>query len=204
MDPLTAATTVATLVGLLSNFVSEGRARDADAWDQFRLELDSDKHQKLIDELNSNELLSRTIKQLLESQHDDLKQELEVINKSIASLVSASALREITEALSPQDKLSKQAIGILLRMEKHQATYVVKKRNRISQSKKPGYSMPGTGKMFYLDNERFAKDDFNTLVELRLLRLEYSSNGNEQFYITREASELIKSITKEEAEESTI
>lgn len=200
MEPLTAATTVATLVGLLSNFVSEGRARDADAWNQFRLELDSDKHQKLIDELNSNELLSRTIKQLLEENHDDLKKELEMINKSIASLLSASALREITEALSPRDKISKQALSILLRMEKHQATYVRKKRSRISGSKKTAYSMPGTGMQFHLDDERFAKDDFNTLVELGLLRLEYSSDGSEIFYITREAFGLVESIMKEDVE----
>ena len=62
--------------------------------------------------------------------------------------------------------------------------------------------MPGVGKAFRMKEPRFAEDDLNLLVELGLLRQDFTSRGNKQFYITRNAVEFINQIESNASKES--
>ena len=198
MDPIVG---LATIVGLLSDFVAEGRSRDADAWDQFRLKLDSKRHKRLLDELDSNEKLSREIRGMLENNHDDLKRTLEAINISLAKLLSASGLNDIANTFLPDHILSPGALDILVTMEDLQASSIFKS-SAIGRS--PIYMVNGgKGGSFTLDeeNQRYEEDDFNTLIELGLLRHDFTSKGNNLYHMTRNASDLVKSREKEKVPE---
>lgn len=183
---------LATIVGLLSDFVAEGRARDADAWEQFRLELDSKRHKRLIDELDSNTELSTTIKNMLQSNNDELNQTLEAINNSLAELVSASGLNEIAEVFSPNHYLSAGAIGIIVTMERMQSKSITESKTMSGTKYRVN---GGRGGAFRLEkeNERYADDDFNSLLKLGLLREDYTQRGNKLFHMTRNASALAQS-----------
>lgn len=199
MEPITG---LATIVGLLSDFVAEGRARDADAWDQFRLELDSKRHKRIIDELDSNEQLSLSIRNMLENNHEELKGALDAISNSLAEIVSASGLSEISNAFLPEHYLSPGALDIIEEMEKRGARAIYKSSGigRASHYKVSG----GTGGAFTLDkeNQRYEEDDFNTLIDLGLLSLDYTERGNKLYHMTRNASALVQSRMEQTADVS--
>ena len=201
MDPFTASTTVATLVGLLSNFVSEGRARDADAWDQFRLELDSNKHKILLEEISSNHLLVSEIKKLLESNHDELKLELEKFNGKLTRIASTTRLHGVTNALAPDLKISKQAITVLGVMDKYKPEYLIRARKTTGGGGAIKYNLYPTKTVFTPPEPQFIESDLDILVGLGFLKdCGVIDNGYSKHSFTRDGHEFFNSHCKESTE----
>ena len=195
MEPIAG---LATVVGLLSDFVAEGRSRDADAWDEFRLELDSRRHKRILDELDSNEQLTITLKSLLMSNHGELQNALNGINNSLAKLLSTSGLGEIANAFLPEEILSDGALFILQEMESMQASSI-EESSTVGRVGEKSFLVNGghAGNLVISgENHRFLSDDLLILLELGLLRHDYANDGRNMYQMTRNASNLVKSISK--------
>ena len=79
---------MATIVGLLSNFKSERRATSDDEYKEFVEWLDKKRHVTLIEEINSNHLLGLGIKALLSKNHESVVNKLSALDDSLETLAS--------------------------------------------------------------------------------------------------------------------
>lgn len=191
MEPLTAATTFATIVGLLSNFMAEERATSDDEYKEFLAWLHQKRHRALLDEINSNHLLDLSIKGLLSKNHGQVMDALNFLNESVSVIASRiSGLREISLAVSPNSELSPQAVSILTQLDSSGGSFFLELRTFDGTDYE---IMDGNGGSIEIHEPRFVDDDLATLSALGLLRPDFNSHGYRIWRITREAAKLVKS-----------
>jgi hypothetical protein len=188
MEPLTAASTFAVIVGLLSNFKAERRGASADEYQEFLAWLDQKRYKSVIDEITSNHLLGLSIKNLLDHNHEQVIQLLEVVNETVSKIASRiSGLQEITQAISPQISLSQQAISILTQLEESGGSAFLENKTFGGTNY---IIMDGKGGSIDIVEARFADDDLSVLVSLGLLRSDINGKGHRLWRVTREGSKL--------------
>jgi hypothetical protein len=111
MEPFSS---LATIIGLVSIWKSEGRARSGDEYNDFIQWLNEKRHSKLIDNLESNYLLGLQIKQLLAKNHAELEKSLSNLDAMLLQLASqVDEFREIAKIIDPKQNVSDQALYIL-------------------------------------------------------------------------------------------
>lgn len=188
MEPLTAASTFAVIVGLLSTFKAERRGTSADEYQEFLSWLDQKRYKSVIDEITSNHLLGLSIKNLLGHNHEQVMQLLEAVNETVSKIASRiSGLQEITQALSPQISLSQQAVLILTQLEHSGGSFFLEHKTFGGTRY---VIMDGKGGSIDITEERFIDDDLSTLVSLGLLRPDINSKGHRLWRVTREGAKL--------------
>ncbi|WP_434928110.1 hypothetical protein ACRWQN_03890 [Shewanella sp. HL-SH8] len=189
MEAFTAATTFATIVGLLSNFKSERKASSDNEYQEFVSWLDSKRHKSLMEEITSNHLLGLGIKSLLNQNHEVVLKKLASLDETLLVLSSSiGGFKEISNALAPNVELSEQAISIISQLNSTGGS---------SFTENKGYGLPSfifmdTQGSIEITEQRFIEDDLAQLVNLDLLILDYSSHGNRVFRITRMAVKLLE------------
>ena len=110
--------TFATIIGLMSNFMSERRAVSDDEYKEFILWLENKRHKTLVEEINSNHLLGVGIKNLLKQSQEAVISKLESLNKTILLMSSKiDGFNEIAQAIEPNLEISDQAISIVKQLE---------------------------------------------------------------------------------------
>ncbi|WP_420426936.1 hypothetical protein [Algiphilus sp.] len=190
MEPLTAATTFAGIVGLISNFKSERRATSADEYQEFIDWLGSKRHQAVLDEIGSNHLLGLSIKGLLSQNHEQVMSVLDSLNESVSKLAAhIQGLAPIAQAVTPNAALSEQAVSILEQLERSRGSFFLE----LKTSDGTGYHiMDGAGGLIEIEETRFVDDDLESLCSLGLLRPDRNSQGHRLWRITREAVKLVR------------
>ena len=192
MDPLTAAGTFATIVGLLISFKSERSSSDlADffAW------LKEKHHEEIVASIEQNKALSSQLTQILSSNHDELINKLNQLDILISSV--AGRLDEfsgLANAIHAESVFSDQAISILKQFVQSGAK-IMGEFTISSEDIPDKYILRegGQGEIEY-DEPRFIEDDLQTLVKTGLLNLQYTSKGSRKFIITRPAVAFINEI----------
>lgn len=188
MEALTAATTFASIVGLLSNFKSERKASSDDEYKEFVDWLNEKRHKNLLEEITSNHLLGLGIKSLLNQNHEVVLQKLVNLDETLLILSSSiSGFKEISNALAPNVELSEQALSIISQLNSTGGSSFIENK---------GYGLPSfifmdTQGSIEITEQRFIEDDLAQLVNLDLLLLDYNSQGNRVFRITRLAVKLL-------------
>lgn len=193
MEPLTIATTYATIVGLICNYRSERRASAQDDYHEFLQWINKQRHQELIDELNSNSSLVSGVKILLADNHDQIMAKLKALESSMAAVSShINGLKEISLALAPNQGLSDQAYSIINQLDESGGSHFMELNNLAAHT--PSYQiMDGNGnKAIEIEDTRFIDDDLNQLCNLGLLIPDETREGNRIFRITRTAVNLTK------------
>lgn len=189
MDPLTAAGTFATIVGLLSNFKAEQSGTELTEFTNWL----KDKHYKgVAAAIERNSALSKELSKILATNHSDLVERLLQLDSRIAQLASQfEGLGGLANALTSTATLSEQAISVLRQLVESGAEYSME--YKMFTGEPDEYQLIGGtgGKITYADR-RFIKDDLDSLVSANLLRLELTSKGGKQFYVTRAAAEFFK------------
>ena len=190
MDPVTG---FATIVGLISIFKQERKAKEDQNREAFLGWLEEHRHEDFKEFiLRSNELPTE-IDRALQEDHEVIIGKLEKIDELLAMLASrVGAMGGIAHAVHPNVEISEQAIGILRQLVN-------------SNSKEFGcHAFQGgvalhltSGGMIEATEQRFIDDDLETLTNLGLLNVRYGPQSGDPFYgVTRTAAQLIETIDK--------
>lgn len=190
MESLTAATTFASIVGLLSNFKSDRKASSDNEYQEFVSWLDTKRHKSLLEEITSNHLLALGIKSLLNQNHEVVLQKLaDLDDKLLVLSLSIDGFKEISNALAPNDKLSEQALSII---EQLNASGGISIHENKARGLDPFIFLDAQGSL-KIKEPRFIEDDLAQLVNLDLLLLD-NSHGYRIFKITRLAVQLLNKV----------
>ena len=190
MDPITSAASFATIVSLLSDFVSQRSAAESKSFDEFMAWLSDSRHEELRRLLQSNAATAVGVKAILNESRQDILEQLAHLDKSLASLASGIDLyRNIAGSIHPDSLLSDQAISFLSQFYDSGASKALE-----------GKTMDGILLLFLdgkhgsveISEPRFIEDDLDTLLSLGLLGLTHNGKGERIFKFTRAAAQLVE------------
>lgn len=106
-----AATSFATIVGLITQFKSERRAAADDEYQELLLWLENKHHNSVIAELGENHLLSSSIQNFLKLSHEEVVYKLDSLSYSITEIASQiEDFRDIASAAGIQAHPSDQLL----------------------------------------------------------------------------------------------
>lgn len=190
MGAIAATSAFATVVGLLSDFVSQRKQAKAEDYQEFLDWLTEHRHAEIVELLCQQSRTVTSIKALMTQDRQELNERLEGLDRVIAGFAGAiDELKPVAEALHPGAALSEQALSILRQF--HQAG--ASKALSLSEFGGPStIFIDGKQGNLVIPDERFRDDDLSTLVDLGLLRLEYNSNGRPMYIYTRRADVLVR------------
>lgn len=194
MEPLSTATALATVIGLLADFKSLRKEAGNDQYAEFLEWLSETRHTELLEEIKTNQRLSIGIKVAVNESTDEFKTRLDRIDTVLAQIASGLGIfSELAVALKPNIEISSQASSIIKQLvdsgaEKFMWIKVM--------SDEPDQLILVGGNKGRIDYEepRFLKDDLETITDLGLVRLTYGSKGTENYHVTRGAVEYAKTL----------
>jgi hypothetical protein len=190
MEPLSAASAFATIVGLICSFKSERRAISGDEYKAFIEWLQTKRHGKVIQYLEMNSRLIEGIRRFLEEDNKIILQKLETINNVTTKIASGiEGLAEIAREIRPNQELSHQCLNIVRELNDSSGSRFLEGTDGLHSIFQV---IDGDQRTIKCDEQRFIEDDLRTLVELGLLRLDYTKQGSRIFYLTREATNLLQ------------
>ena len=188
-----AATSFATIVSLLADFVSHRGANQSKSFDEFMAWLSEQRHDDIKSLLELNTSTTIGIKALLGESQKEVLERLQSLDKSMATFAAGfDAYRGLAEAAHPTSALSAQAISLLKQFHDSGASKVMEGKC-VSGTALHVVDGPNNGSLQFTD-PRFLNDDLTTLVELGLLDLEYNGSGQRIFVFKRAAARFVDSL----------
>lgn len=185
MDPLTAAGTFATIVGLLSSFKAE---RSGNELTEFTTWLKERHYEEVAATIGRNSELANQLSSILAMNHSMLVDRLSQIDSQIAQIAGRfDGFEGLANALNATAALSEQAISILRQLVGSGAEYFIEHKMFTGDPDEYLFIGGTSGKVDYADR-RFIKDDLESLVSAGLVRLEFGSKGSKKFFVTRAAA----------------
>src|ERR1035438_606116 len=114
MNPITASTTLATIVGLICNYKQErGAKKDLDHRD-FIEWLEYHRHEDIKNLITNTHGLQEEVNQLLREDHAEILKKLDSINEVLSQVLSrVSGFEVFAQKLGSGAELSEQALSIL-------------------------------------------------------------------------------------------
>ena len=191
MDPLTAATSFATVIGLLCNFRQERGAAETATDADFLTWLEKHNHQDIKKLIEQNAALQTGIAKLLRADHKVMLEKLDSISGLLATLLSrVPDFRDVAVTMVPKAELSDQAVSILRQLAQSNSAFF------FSMKWIGGFQLQlEQGGRIEFSDQRFLNDDLDQLVHNGLLSLTYSGDGKNEIYgITRNGARLIAAI----------
>jgi hypothetical protein len=195
MEPITLATSLATIVGLVGTYRAERRADESVDLDDFLRWLSEHGFQELTTELERNTQVSASIKALLRERTDVLLAQLGRLDQMLGALAShVEGIGALAQSVRPADCLSDQAVSLLQQLEamESEGFLVSDALNRPPTL----IARDGKGQLAY-EEQRFLDDDLQTLVDAGLLRLDYNSQGSPLYLATRAGAYFVRTVKAE-------
>lgn len=190
MEPITLASTFASIVGLICNFKQEKKDQKSSKSRDFLDWLEYHRYHKLKEQISRSHDLLRAIEELLKQDYKLIIERLNQIDNILASLAShIEGMQGLINVLKPQALLSDQVINILRQLVNSN----FKEFGRIETSDGIYLTFLG-GDDLEIKEPRFLDDDLNSLTKLGLLLPRIGSRGTNFFGITRNAVKLINAI----------
>ena len=194
IEPLSLASSFATVVGLLGLFKGERSAAKDQGTHEFLQWLEEHNHNEIKDLITHSHELLDGIETLLRDNHEVVLAKLNRIDEILASLSSCiQGMGKIGISLHPNAELSDQAISILRQLVNSAASEFIE--NRLDQDITTLHLMSG-GHINIME-PRFLANDLDMLGSLRLLMVRFGSQGSRIFGITRNAAKLVELIDSE-------
>ncbi|HCG7187864.1 TPA: hypothetical protein NJ329_002485 [Vibrio parahaemolyticus] len=105
---------IITILGLVSIYKSEGRARSADDFNEFLEWLLRHEHKKIRTDIEANAQLALAIKQLLLTSHSEVLSKFSTIEQALVTLTSKmDGFKGLAEVSAHKITMSNQALSIL-------------------------------------------------------------------------------------------
>jgi len=187
MDYLEVANSFATVIGLLSSWVSHRREGKND-YEEFFNWL-KDHNIELSNQILSNSKITEEIKIILIQDRDLILKKFVELDKRMATLsCSFSFTRGLAKAIRPGAELSDQAIYILEKLVDSGGSWI------LEIPYKDGVELmiyDGDGDI-EIKERRFLVDDLRNLVESELLLHDLNSAGQNKYTLTRTGYNYIK------------
>ncbi len=188
MEPIVAATTFATIVGLLGQFKAERRASEKCTIDDYVNWLQAHRHEQLVHLIQSNTALSHSIEAIVAEQHDEVMDRLRDLDQLLTDVASHIAgFGPLAEALAVESRLSEQAVSILHQLNLAEASQFLEVR---SSGGTEYLIFAGKQREIRVEEARFILDDLETLCRLGLLLAEHGRKGDRIFTITRTGAQV--------------
>lgn len=188
MDPLSAAGTFASIVGLICNFKSERNSYTSNEYQEFIGWLEEKRHGEIIEIIKANSDLCSGINKFLQEDNKIIKDNLNALGDIMLKLSSRiEGLSGIALAINTRNQISEQSLKILRQFEDSASSFFIE----IKLHGRSVFQFDKGGQIEY-EEPRFVEDDILTLLDLGMLRLDYNSKGGRVFYITRNAVEYLK------------
>jgi hypothetical protein len=190
IDPISASTAFATIVGLVCNYAAEHRSGSPDPYADFMDSL-RESHDGIRRNIEKNNELNQSLRSLLSQGNDVVLKKLESLDHILAGVAAnLDDFRSISIAVHREELLSDEAIEILKQ-------FCDSGSARFLEMKYPSGIMflsldGGSGNIGF--DHRFLEDDLRTLCNIGLLRLDHNSKGDRIFILTRQADRYIKAI----------
>lgn len=193
MDPLSAASAFATIVGLIGQFRGErASSEEQSSFEEFREWLEDTQRSDINNLIDQQDKMIEGIKIILAEEREIFIEKLETINNALITYSSnIEGFSQIAESINPNLSLSDQAISVLTQFEEAEASKVLE---NLDQSGVNLIFIDGKGGVIEITEQRFLEDDISKLVNLGLLLHRYNSNGKNLYTYTREASSLVKTM----------
>lgn len=189
MDPVTSATTFATIVSLVGDFISRREANESKDYESFMSWLHEQRHEEIRSLLQSSSTTVVGIKALLNESRDEILDRLSALDQTMAAIAAAiPAFSGIAELSNPSVGLSQQALSVLEQFHDSGASGVLESKIMNGIVLVP---LDGNGGQIEFSERRFIEDDLTTLVELGLLDLSHNGRGQRIFKFKRTAAALV-------------
>lgn len=191
IDLLNYAGAFANIVGLIGMFKTEHQQNHLEnQYDAFLEWLEENHHQDMLNAIQQNQNLINSLKILLQNNHDELMVKIEKIDTLLLEISSnINGFEQLATSFSSRVSISEQAKSILYQlyisggsccMEHKIGRYIEliildsKGNNRIE-----------------LNEPQFLEEDLEHLDIYGLLRVDLTSKGTRQFYLTRLGVKLV-------------
>ncbi len=193
MDPITASTTLATVVGLICNYKQErGVKKDLDHRD-FIEWLEYHKHEEIKNLIVNTHALQEEVNRLLREDHAEILKKLNSINDILSEVLSrVSGFDKLAHRFGSSATLSEQALHILYEFA-------------VSGSSEMLLQQPDSGEIFLVGitahvnvtirDQQFVRDDLHTLESLGFIRSAGYLNGGPLYCLTRPGAQYAKLAT---------
>jgi hypothetical protein len=189
MDPLTLASTLATLVQLLGQFKDERQTAEVETdatIDEYLEWLRRNNHEQLVGLINNHIELSQSLEELIQGQHSELLSKLGQIGDAIGQVsAQVQAIAKGSDASPRSAELSPQAISMLRQMAEANATSLLELKSMRGTQFRLRDANGKSLRDLNVEDQRFIDDDLATLDELGLLALEFTDQGYRRFRLTR-------------------
>ena len=194
MEPITTATTFATIVGLVQAFKQERKGNEAVEKQEFLDWLSSHRHEVIRKRIEENKSLLLSIQTILEQDQEVLLEKLDNIDRILAGLSSQlDGFESIAVGMYPDSEISEQARSIL-------AQFVASGSSTLGVSKSLGGGLGlhafGGDRQITYEEKRFVEADLKVLCDYGLLNLDYNDRGDPIYRITRNAVRYVESTSK--------
>ena len=193
MEPITIATSFATIVSLLGTYKTEDRAVEGDEFQDFMQWLIETNHADIKSLLEINTRATIGIKALLNQDREVLFQKLGAIDEVLSLIASRiDGFSEVTTALHPEIEISEQAVSILSQLVNSEGSKFLKSG---AIGRGPIFLiLGGKGGQIEYTEPQFIEDDLNTLLSIGLLTQDYNSKGEPLYVVTRAAVKFLATL----------
>ena len=191
MDPLTASTTLATIVQLVGMFKQEQKDCKNAEHQEFVEWLEYHRHEDIKNLICNTAALQSEVVNLLRQDSVVILAKLDSINNTLATLLSqVEGFQGLSKVLLPSGELSDQAVSILSQLVASNS------RNLIYGELSNGAVLqPEGGEPFFYSSHLFLSDDIDTLERCGLLtQRECSSNNLKLYGITRAGAKYVETV----------
>jgi hypothetical protein len=191
MDPITASTTLATIVGLICNYKQEcGAKKDLDHRD-FIEWLEYHRHEDIKNLITNTHGLQEEVNKLLREDHAEILKKLDSINDVLSQVLSrVSGFELLTQQFGHAAELSEQALSILHQFADSNATEL--RCVQLAGGSRVFIAF-GSDVKIAIKDQRFLCDDLRTLELLGFIRVSLSSEQGEVLYsLTRAGANYAK------------
>jgi hypothetical protein len=189
MDPALIATSYASIIGLVCNFISGRDQKKSAELGEFLEWLIRHGHEETRRLVESSHATTVSLKAILNSGHDEILSRLCEIELSLVALSGAhGAFAELAKALHPDNGLSDQSCEVLMAFEHAGAGRALELSTYDGKSL---IFMDGTrNSQFSPRDPRFYEADIDELVRSGLLLLSHNAKGGRVLTLTRTAAKL--------------
>lgn len=204
MEPMTVATTMATLVGLICNYRQEVGARSDTTHREFMEWLSNHRHNELRNLIAQTYHLQTEIDSLLRADHAQILEGVDRANRVLLDVLGRlDEFKCFVQNSGVQRLVSDQAVDILRQVfdSGYGGVAIVRTTSEplVRQTRDSAivcFRYGQYGPSINLNEPLFAEDDIRTLASLGFLNLETSGNGLMWFKITRAGGEFLGSVNR--------
>lgn len=187
MDPLTG---FVSIVGLISIFKQERKAKEDQNREAFFRWLDEHRHQELKEFILRSRDLPTETDRALQEDHEVIIGKLERIDEILACLLSkVEGVSGIAHVIHPNANVSDQGLSILRQFVSSDA----QEFGKLGSLEDVCLPFTNGAGQIGVEDYRFLDDDLNALCELGLLRPRTNLDGTQEFYgVTRNAVKFVQ------------